>query len=236
MNKRHFLASLLLGLVLGIATPLMAAFPNASVYVVHGINGTDLGLGESLPVDVFVNGAATPLKSFTFGSIAGPLDLPSGKYEIEVRLSDPSLSSIVAISTRVDLAVGENASIVAHLMEEGVPKLTKFVNDVRTTETAGNARLVVRHGAAAPVVDVNLSSGPPARYSSLRQLGNSEQQGLELTPGEYGVTVTPPYVFFKRIAGPIPFTFESSTAYFAYAVGSLRKETINLVVQSIQLN
>jgi len=231
MNKRHFFASLLLGLVLGIASPLMAAFPNASVYVVHGINGTDLGLGKTLPVDVFVNGAATPLKSFTFGSIAGPLDLPSGKYEIEVRLSDPSLSSIVALSTRVDLAVGENASIVAHLTEEGVPKLTKFVNDVRTTETAGNARLVVRHGASAPPVNVFLrdSSG---RYSSLVNLVNASQLSTEVKPGSYDAFVVRS---FKNLAGPISLNLDASTAYFSYAVGSLRNSTFELVVQAIPL-
>jgi hypothetical protein len=236
MRTKITLLALALALGMSQAKPTYAAFPNASVYVVHGIDGTDLGLAKPLPVDIFVNGAPTPVKNFTYASVAGPLDLPSGKYEIEVRLSDPSLSSIVAISARVDLAVGENASILAHLSEEGVPKLTKFINDVRNTETSGNARLVVRHGAAAPAVDVNLSSDPPVRFSSLRALKNSEQQGAELRAGDYRITVTPPFSFFKRIAGPIPFTLESSMAYFAYAVGSVRNNSFNLVVQSIQLN
>ena len=56
MKTRHFFSSLILVLALGLVSPVLAAFPNASVYVVHGINGTDLGLGKSLPVDVFVNG------------------------------------------------------------------------------------------------------------------------------------------------------------------------------------
>jgi hypothetical protein len=67
-------------------------------------------------------------------------------------------------------------------------------------------------------------------------LKNSEQQGTELSAGDYQVTVTPPFVFFKKIAGPIPFTLESSTAYYAYAVDTLRNNTFNPVVQSIQLN
>jgi Domain of unknown function (DUF4397) len=228
MKTRHFFSSLILVLALGLVSPVLAAFPNASVYVVHGINGTDLGLGKSLPVDVFVNGAATPLENFTFGSFAGPLDLPSGKYEIEVRLSDPS---IVAISTRVDLAVGENASIVAHLTEEGVPKLTKFVNDVRTTETAGNARLVVRHGASAPPVNVFLrdSSG---RYSSLVNLVNANQLSTEVEAGSYDAFVVRS---FKKLAGPLALSLEASTAYFAYAVGSLRNSTFDVVIQAIPL-
>ena len=231
MKTRHFLSSLILVLALGLVSPVWAAFPNASVYVVHGINGTDLGLGKSLPVDVFVNGAATPVKAFTFGSIAGPLDLPSGKYEIEVRLSDPSLSSIVAISARVDLAVGENASIVAHLTEEGVPKLTKFVNDVRSPEASGDARLVVRHGAAAPPVNIFLRNSA-GRYSSLSNLSNANQLGMEVKAGNYDAFVIRS---FNRLAGPIALSLDASTAYFAYAVGSLRNSTFDLVVQAIPL-
>ena len=233
MKARHFFSSLILVLVLGVVSPVLAAFPNASVYVVHGINGTDLGLGKSLPVDVFVNGAATPVKAFTFGSIAGPLDLPSGKYEIEVRLSDPSLSSIVAISTRVDLAVGENASIVAHLTEEGVPKLTKFVNDVRSTETSGDARLVVRHGAAAPSVNVYLRNSAGLYLDSpLSNLRNADQMGAEVKAGNFDAYEIRSFI---SLAGPISLALDASTAYFAYAVGSLRNSTFEVVVQAIHL-
>ena len=43
--------------------------------------------------------------------------------------------------------------MVAHLDADGNPVLTPFVNDVSAIE-AGQARLVVRHTAAAPPVDV----------------------------------------------------------------------------------
>jgi len=233
MKTRLFFSSLILVMVLGVVSPVWAAFPNASVYVVHGINGTDLGLGlgKSLPVDVFVNGKATPVKNFTFGSIAGPLDLPSGKYEIEVRLSDPALSSIVAITTRVDLAVGENTSIVAHLTEQGVPKLSKFVNDLRSIETPGYARVVVRHGAAAPTVNIFLRDSMALSYT-LPELRNTDQLSADVKAGGFDAFVTRP---LKRLAGPIALTLDPSTAYFAYAVGSLRNNTFELVLQAIPL-
>ena len=56
------------------------------VYVVHGINGTDLGLSEALPVDVSLNGACA-LPGFTFGEIVGPLELPVGSYDIAIGLA-----------------------------------------------------------------------------------------------------------------------------------------------------
>ena len=48
---------------------------------------------------------------------------------------------------------GANATVVAHLTEDGSPVLTPFVNDVSAVP-AGQARVTVRHTAAAPAVDV----------------------------------------------------------------------------------
>src|SRR3712207_7358527 len=53
----------------------------------------------------------------------------------------------------VEVPAGANATVVAHLDADGNPVLTPFVNDASPTE-AGQARLVVRHTAAAPPVDV----------------------------------------------------------------------------------
>ena len=54
-----------------------------------------------------------------------------------------------------DVAVpgGANVTVVAHLNEGGTPVLTPFVNDIKAT-AAGQARITVRHTAAAPAVDV----------------------------------------------------------------------------------
>ena len=52
-----------------------------------------------------------------------------------------------------------NASLVAHLSASGSPILTTFVNDTAPAP-AGQGRIVVRHTAAAPAVDV-LANGSP---------------------------------------------------------------------------
>ena len=53
----------------------------------------------------------------------------------------------------VAVPAGANATVVAHLTADGKPALTPFVNDVSAVP-AGQARVTVRHTAAAPAVDV----------------------------------------------------------------------------------
>ena len=62
--------------------------PQASVYVVHGINGTDIGAGEALPVDVSVSGAGCVLEGVEFRDVEGPLTLDPGTYDVEFTNGD----------------------------------------------------------------------------------------------------------------------------------------------------
>ena len=69
---------------LAIAAALFGALPasaadTAEVFVVHGIPG--------LPVDVYVNGALT-LDNFQPETVAGPLDLPAGSYDVAITAAD----------------------------------------------------------------------------------------------------------------------------------------------------
>ena len=116
----------------------------AKVTVVHGV--------PDLAVDVYVNGDLT-LEDFQFETVTDPLDLPAGEYQIEVRAAGEPADSAPAISGSATVADDTNASIVAHLDESGSPTLSVFVNDTATIQ-AGDARLTVRHTAAAPAVDV----------------------------------------------------------------------------------
>ena len=62
-------------------------------------------------------------------------------------------SGTPVLSASADLPAGGDVTLVAHLDASGNPKITPFVNDVSSVP-AGQARLVVRHTAAAPAVDV----------------------------------------------------------------------------------
>ena len=134
---------------LAVAAALFGALPasaadTAEVYVVHGIPG--------LPVDVYVNGALT-LDDFQPETVAGPLDLPAGSYAIAITAADAADASAPLLTATADVAGGNSYSIVAHLDADGNPTITPYANDISTI-SAGQTRLVVRHDAAAPAVDV----------------------------------------------------------------------------------
>lgn len=213
-----------------LATPAMAA----DVYVAHGINGTDLGLSEELSVDVFVSGVGCALTGFEFRTITDAIELPTGKYDIEVRVSDGSCTGALAASTTVDLAIGENATIIAHLNEEGSPTLTKYTNDVRASSD-DNARLAIRHAAAAPPVVVTLNKR--FRLAARWELDNPGGRQAELKAGSYQARINDDTsgLFGSRLAGPIPVDLPVDTLVTVYAVGSLKNGTFELLPQVIAL-
>jgi hypothetical protein len=134
---------------LAVAATLFGALPasaadTAEVFVVHGIPG--------LPVDVYVNGALT-LDNFQPETVAGPLDLPAGSYDVAITATDAADASSPLLTAKADLAGGNSYSLVAHLDADGTPTITPYSNDISTI-SAGQTRLVVRHDAAAPAVDV----------------------------------------------------------------------------------
>ncbi len=107
-----------------------------------------------VPVDVYANGEEL-IPDFQPGTLTDPLELPAGDYDLAIYPagSDPATTQPAAAAEDVTVPAGANATIVAHLTAEGTPVLTPFVNDVSAVP-AGQARVTVRHTAAAPAVDV----------------------------------------------------------------------------------
>ena len=133
------------GLVL-LAAPPAAAADTATVSVLHAVPG--------VTVDVYANGQEL-IPDFQPGTLTDPLSLPAGTYDLAVYPagSDPASTQPAAKADDVAVPAGANATVVAHLTETGTPVITPFVNDVSTVP-AGQARVTVRHTAAAPAVDV----------------------------------------------------------------------------------
>lgn len=206
------------------ATALLLSWTSAgaqstgTVTVVHGVQG--------LTVDVYVNGELT-LEDFAPKTVTDPLQLPAGNYEIKIFAanSDPATATL-AITGSATLPAGANASIVAHLTAAGAPTLSVFVNDVAPI-AAGKARLVVRHTAAAPAVDV-LVNGSPA----LTNLANPNEAKAEVPAGSYSAAVAATGTT-TPVIGPANLTLQAGTAYFVYAIGSLQDENLELVIQTI---
>jgi hypothetical protein len=219
---KRIAAAVVLGVVAGFAVlgtggPANAA-DDASVSVVHGIPNT--------PVNVFVNGKLT-LRNFRPGTVAGPLSLPAGSYQVRVfPAANTSGSGNPVISATAQVPAGANVSLVAHLTASGSPTITPFVNDVSRVP-AGQARLVVRHTAAAPAVDVR-AGGTPV----IRGLTNPKQQALTVPAGTVRADVVLAGTSTVAI-GPANLSLREGTATVVYAIGSAEQKTLGLVVQTI---
>jgi len=118
--------------------------------------------GPRATVGVYANGKKL-LTGFKPGSLTDPLKLPEGNYDLKVTAAGKT--AVLIQANDVAVPGGANVTAVAHLDAGGKPVLTPFVNDTSKL-AAGQARLTVRHTAAAPpanlisqdyrIVDVSL--------------------------------------------------------------------------------
>lgn len=198
----------------------------ATVYVVHGINGRDLGAVESLPVDVSLNGACA-LQGFTFRTITGPLEIPAGTYDIQVRLANAAApcTGPVAIDARgVALAQGRTVSVVAHLTPEGAPTASVFENP--SSPSRGRATVVARHTAAFGAVDVLAN-----RKVAFAGVLNGQQGATSVRPGRTTLAIN--VAGTSTTAWSARLVLRPFTTYIAYAVGTPGNDTFEVLLQQI---
>jgi len=224
MRHRPFVT----GSAAGIAAALVvaaAALPasaatsgTASLAVLHGV--------PDLTVDVWVDGTRT-LDDFTPGTLAGPLDLPAGAHTVVITAADAADVSQPAIGP-VDLTLdaGGSYTAVAHLDPAGSPTATLFTNDLSAVP-AGQGRLVVRHVAAAPAVDV-LAGGTPV----ITNLSNPDEQSLTVPAGTVSAAVAAAGTT-TPVLGPTDLDVAEGADTIVYAWGSLEAGNLALAVQTI---
>ncbi|GAA4693997.1 DUF4397 domain-containing protein [Pseudonocardia yuanmonensis] len=199
--------------------PAATAQETGSVHVVHGIPDT--------PVDVYVDGQRA-LDDFAPGTAAGPVDLPAGSRTVALFPADAADGSgQPLLSGRADVPAGGDVTLAAHLDAGGSPTLTPFVDDVSPVP-AGQARLVVRHTAAAPAVDV-LADGSPAPTG----LTNPNQAAAEVPAGTLSAAVAAAGTT-QPVLGPADLQLAEGTATFVHAVGSLSAGNLQLVTFTVE--
>lgn len=201
------------------AAPAFAQDDTSQVSVLHAVPG--------LTVDVYVNGEET-LPDFEPGTLAGPLELPEGSYDIEVYAAgaDPEAQDPAISAEGLAVPGGANLTLTANLDADGAPALNAFVNDISTLD-AGQARLTVRHTAAAPAVDI-LAGGSPV----IEGLSNPAEEVLNLEAGSVEAAValagtTDPVI------GPADLDLGEGTNTIVYAWGSAADGNLDLAVQTI---
>ena len=199
--------------------PTAADNHEATVSVLHAVPG--------LTVDVYANGEEL-IPDFAPGTLTDPLSLPAGTYDLQVFADgDTPDSADPAIEAEgVEVPGGVNATVVAHLGENGQPRLSVFVNDTAAT-AAGEARLTVRHTAAAPAVDVRAAGDV-----LFGNLSNPAEQSGDLPAGAYSADVV--LAGTEDVAlGPADLDLAEGTHTIVYAWGSAEDGNLDLAVQTI---
>ncbi|PPG48910.1 MULTISPECIES: DUF4397 domain-containing protein [unclassified Rathayibacter] len=226
MTTSRFSRSLLAGACIGTlavvgiaATPATAAdADSADLSVLHAVPDT--------PVDVYVDGKLT-LDDFTPGSLAGPLDLPTGTYTVAITASTAADAGAPVIGPiDISLEAGKSYTVAAHLKPDNTPTATLFTNDISKT-AAGEGRLTVRHIAAAPAVDI-LAGGSPV----LTNVTNPNEGVLNLAPATIS-TVVAATGTTAPVIGPADVQVQEGVNTIVYAWGSLEKGNLALATQTI---
>jgi hypothetical protein len=141
---------------------------------------------------------------------------------VAITAADAADASSPVLSATADLTAGNSYSLVAHLSADGNPTLTPYPNDISPVP-AGQARLVVRHDAAAPAVDVRAGGAVV-----LSNVTNPNQGGLTVPAG----TVSADVVLAGTstvVIGPADLDLAEGSATFVHAVGSADKGALTLV-------
>lgn len=191
----------------------------ATVSILHAVPG--------LTVDVYANGNEL-LSDFTPGTLTDPQQLPAGDYDLAVYPAgaDPATTDPAISADGVTVPADANITVAAHLGESGTPMLTPFVNDTSALD-AGQARLTVRHTAAAPAVDVR-AGGEPVFTS----LTNPNEASADLPAGTVSADVV--LAGTDTVAlGPADLDLSEGTSTIVYAWGSAEENSLALAVQSI---
>jgi hypothetical protein len=215
---RRIVPSLILSLVsaAAAAVPGWAQEQPSEVTVVHGL--------PRFTADVYVDGELL-LSGFEPREATDPMALPPGTYGVEIRNAGDPESSEPALAAELEVPPGRNLSVVAHLDEAGEPTVSVFDNEVARI-AAGKARLLVRHQAAAPSVEVE------ANGDSLFTVASGEQveRSLPASTLDLAVAATDGS---DMLVEPTTVELQEGVAHFVYLIGSAEEQTLDFMVQAV---
>jgi hypothetical protein len=220
VSRARFSGAVLVLVVVVAMTPLWAfgaqARP-ATVTVLHALPG--------FTADVYVNGKLT-LSGFKPETATDPIELPAGRYRIEIRDVGADPASEPALAGTVTLKAGENLSIIAGLTVDGDPQLNVFRNGL-TRVPPGRARLIVRNVADVASIGVRLDG---KRVFGSVPHGDQQRAQLEAAgPHQLEATVSGDVAI-----GAEDLMLQEGTVGIVYAVGSASGGTLDFMFQTIR--
>lgn len=198
--------------------PAAQAADDAHVSVLHAVPGA--------VVDVYANGEAL-LTDFKPGTLTDPMALPVGDYDLKVvAAGDGPDGKAIIEADGVGVPAGANITVVAHLDESGKARLTPYANDTSQV-AAGQARLTVRHDAAAPAVDVRAGGDPV-----FSDLVNPDEDSADIPAGAVSADVV--LAGTDKVAiGPADLDLAEGVHTIVYAWGSAEDGNLKLAVQTV---
>ena len=213
-----FRLALLLTLVVSVLLPSAAGAQDAArIHLIHGIPDTD--------VDVTVGGAAV-IEDFSFGDTQD-LSGFAGQTLDDLQVVLAGTDTVAIDIGDFDVPASGNFTVIAHLDADGAPTVGVFENDISEI-AAGNGRLVVRHTAAAPAVDI-LANGAAA----FTNVTNGAGGGADLPAGTISAEVVPTGATEPVVIGPADLPVAEGSSLIVYAVGSLDAGNLTVLTEVI---
>lgn len=199
-----------------LATPA-GAQDGATIMLAHGIPDTD--------VDVVVDGSPV-IENFSFGDMQD-LSAFAGQTLVGLTVNLAGTDTVAIDIGDFDVPAEGNFTVVAHLDADGNPTVGVFANDTSTI-AAGEGRIVVRHTAAAPAVDVWVNE-----TAALTNIVNGGEAQADLPAGTISASVVPTGETEPVVIGPADLPITEGASLIVYAVGSLEAGNLTVLTQSI---
>lgn len=165
--------------------------------------------------------SATPLGTFSFKGTLGPVEVPSGEYQIRVTLEDNTLvydSGTLGLAAGKDLLIGAVPNVATGESPISLAVLDGDDVAIISDKNAGADLRVVHASANAPAVDIFANNGAAPAIANLAFPDFTDY--LNLPAATYNFKVTPagavtPVVIDADV------TLANSKAYTLLAVGAL---------------
>lgn len=215
--KRLIAAAIVLAGALAATTGPAGGQEAARIHLIHGIPDT--------PVDVEAGGEAV-IEGFDFGDTED-LSALAGQTLTGVQVKAAGTDDVAIDVGDLALPASGNVTAIAHLDAAGTPVLTVFANDTAPV-AAGQGRLVVRHTAAAPAVDVR--AGGEVVFPNL---SNPNEAKADLPAGTVSADVVPTGASEPVVIGPADLPVTEGSALIVYAVGSLDGGTLQTLTETV---
>jgi hypothetical protein len=222
MNKRVLAATALALAVAGAGT--WAASPGAAqeapaarIHLLHGL--------PSVLADVEVGGTVA-IDDFAFGDVED-LSAMAGQTLPDLKVKRSDDGQVLIDFGDVTLPSTGNVSLIAHLDASGSPVISVFANDTSGLPP-GQGRLVVRHTAEAPPLDVR--SGGQVVFANL---SSPSEAKTVLPAGTVRADIVPAGQDQPVVLGPADLAVGDGTELIVYAVGSIGGAGLTLITEDI---